>query len=100
MRKVCCPPRAPPLLADHATDEAGGGTRHDGVLSVIAWARRGKDRAAEILLEPVGDVIPELDHLLGGAPVRVDLHDGAAVDHRGGIIGAMVEGDRSDGAVL
>jgi hypothetical protein len=46
------------------------------------------------------DILPELLHLLGGAAVGIDLHHRAAVDHRGGIIGAVVEGDGGDGAVL
>ena len=63
-------------------------------------AGRGEHGAAEILFEPVGDIIPQLDDLAGRAAAGVDLHHRAAVDHRGGEIGAVVKRDRGDGAVL
>ena len=87
------------LLADHAAAEATDGTRA-GDADAGACVRRGEDGAAEILLEPVGDIIPQLDHFARRAAVGIDFHHRAAVDHRGGEIGAVVERDRSDGAVL
>src|SRR3546814_18436425 len=57
-------------------------------------------RAAEILFEPVRDIAPELNDLLRRPALLIDFHHRAAVDHRGGEIGAVVAGDRGDGAGL
>ena len=87
------------LLADHAAAEATDWTRAGGT-DAGRLVRRGEHGAAEILFEPVGDIIPQLGHFAGRAAVGIDFHHRAAVDHRGGEIGAVVERDRGDGAVL
>src|SRR6478609_8363465 len=71
-----------PLLADNAAAEATDRTR-TGRHSARRRTRRSKDGPAEILFETIRDIFPELDDLLGGAALRVDLHDRTAVDHRG-----------------
>ena len=87
------------------TGRPRGGRSHrrdaDWPGDAVRRARRGEDGAAEILFEPIGDIVPQLDRLrLAERPFGIDFHHRAAVDHRGGEIGAVVERDRGDGAVL
>src|SRR5437868_4412422 len=87
------------LLADDSAAEATDGTR-------TGWsdARRRTGRCehgpAKILFETIRDILPELDHFLGGAAARIDFHHRAAVDHRSREVRAMVKGNRGNGAVL
>src|ERR1044071_9469016 len=90
---------ATPLLAGHPAAEAT-----DRTWTSLPDARRrvGRDKngTAEILLESVRDIIPELGDLGIRAALRVDFHDGAAVDHRGREVRAVVKRDWSNRAVL
>src|SRR5438270_8637187 len=88
-----------PLLTDDAAAEAADRTR-TGRGGTRLGARSREHGAAEILFEAVGDIVPKLDHLLGGTATRIDFHDRTAVNHRRGEISAVMDGDRSDGAVL
>src|SRR5215203_335090 len=89
---------AAPLLANHPTAEAADGTRR--CRSGVPGSGRREDSAAEILFETIRNILPELDHFRGRAAFRVDLHHRAAVDHRGSKVGAVVDGDGSNSAVL
>ena len=62
--------------------------------------RRGEDRAPEVLFQPVGDVFPQRGDFGSGPAFGVHFHDRAAVDHRGGKVGAVVQRDRRHSAVL
>src|SRR3546814_2419563 len=77
-----------PSVLDHAAAEAGRGPRRRRTRHL---AGRREYRAAEILFEPVGNVGPERLHLLRRFAPGIDLHHRAAVDHRGGEIGARSE---------
>src|SRR6185437_8423850 len=83
------PPSAS-LLADDAAAEAPDGTR-TGRGGARRRTRRRKHCPAEILLETIRDIFPELGHFLRGAALGIDLHDRAAVDHRGSEIGGGEE---------
>src|SRR5438045_6561052 len=86
------------LLADDTAAEAADGTR-----TCRSNARRRSGRCehgpAEILFETIRNIFPKLGDFLGRTSVRVDLHHGAAVDHRSGEIGAVTKRHRSHGAV-
>ena len=62
--------------------------------------RCGEHGAAEILFQAIGDVVPQRGHFGGAAAVGIDFHDRATVDHRGGVVGAVMKRDRCHGAVL
>src|SRR6476469_5660573 len=92
-------PRLTPSLTDNAAAEAADRTR-TGLGNAGRRSGRREHGPAEILLEPIRNIFPQLGHFLGRAALRIDFHHRSAVDHRGGEIGAVVEGDGSDGAVL
>src|SRR6185503_7756880 len=92
--------RGSPLLTHDSAAETADGTRTGRRADAgrSTWSR--EHRAAKILFEAIRDVIPELDHLMSRAALRIDFHHGPAVDHRGREIGAVVDRHRSDGAML
>src|SRR4051794_9154435 len=87
------------LLADDAAAEAADWTRRCR-RSAGRGARSGEHGAAEILLEAVGDIFPQLADFPRRAAVRIDLHHCSAIDHRGREVGAVVKRDRGNGAML
>src|SRR5437868_9761008 len=50
--------------------------------------------------EPILEIKPEVAHFLRGGRARQHFADRAAIDHAGGKINAVMNGDRSDYAVL
>src|SRR3546814_10078431 len=88
--QTCALPISPPSLTGDAAAEASA-HRTNGTVIALGGDRRGEDRAAEILFEPVVHIGPELADLVGRTAVRIDLHHRAAVDHRRGVIGAVVQ---------
>ena len=89
----------PPLLTDDAATEAADRPGSCDNRTRLR-TRRSEDSTAEVLFEAIRDIFPELGDFLGRPAARVDFHHGAAVDHRGREIGAMVDRDRRHGAVL
>src|SRR3546814_18196897 len=69
--------RPPTLLAHHAAAEAAGRGAGNGVRRKAA--RGGEDRAAEILFEPVGDIIPQLGHFGGRLALGIDRSEARRV---------------------
>src|SRR3546814_12944791 len=77
-------------------DAAAKATAHRANRTIIALRRerRGKYGPAEILFEAVVHIGPQLAYFVGRSAVGIDFHHRAAVDHRRGVIGAVVQRDR------
>src|SRR3546814_5119272 len=62
--QTCALPISPPSLTGDAAAEASA-HRTNGTVIALGGDRRGEDRAAEILFEPVVHIGPELADLVG-----------------------------------
>src|SRR3546814_6716849 len=56
--------------------------------------------AAEVLFQPVGHIGPEILNFARGFALGIGFHHGPAVDHRGSEIGAVMESNRRNLAML
>jgi hypothetical protein len=88
----------PPQLTTRRPKPPAGRAAPKWLLAAQRWAPRTRCGGNSSRAGP--RYRPTARDFGSGTPRRIDFHHRAAVDHRSGEIGAVVDGDRRDGAVL